>query len=98
WEELREASPGPELVAEGRIVAAGARADRGDVGGAIELLAASRLTATKRPRWHHLRVWYALADLYERAGELPRARELFRRVAAAEPGFVDVAERLQALG
>ena len=38
WEELREASPEPELMAEGRIVAAGSLADRGDVKGAIRLL------------------------------------------------------------
>ena len=32
WDELREASPSAELVAEGRIVVAGALADRGDRG------------------------------------------------------------------
>jgi hypothetical protein len=41
---------------------------------------------------------YALADLYERAGDVPQARELFSRVAASEPDFVDVQERLHALG
>jgi hypothetical protein len=40
---------------------------------------------------------YALADLYERAGDLPRARELFERVASSEPDFVDVQSRLDAL-
>src|SRR5438477_4840358 len=39
WAELREASPSAALVTEGRIVAAGARADQGDVAGAIRLLA-----------------------------------------------------------
>ena len=48
----------------------------------------------KRPADHHLRVWYVLADLYERAGDLPRARELFDRIARADPSFADVAERL----
>ena len=43
------------------------------------------------------RVAYALADLYERAGELPRARELFGLVANADPDFVDVQARLRAL-
>ena len=38
--------------------------------------------------------WYALADLYERAGDVPRARELFRRDPADQPGFADVAQRL----
>ena len=40
---------------------------------------------------------YALADLYERAGDLPRARDLFRRVADSEPDFVDVQARIHAL-
>ena len=39
WDELREASPQGSLVAEGRIVAAGAMADQGDLRGAIALLA-----------------------------------------------------------
>jgi tetratricopeptide (TPR) repeat protein len=96
WEELRVASPGAELVAEGRIVAAGALADRGDVRGAIALLERAR-TDGKRPKLHHVRVWYALADLYERAGEIPRARELFKRVLAYDREFADTAERLAGL-
>ena len=96
WDELREASPGAELVAEGRIVTAGALADQGRIDEAIALLEKARL-ASKRPREHHLRLWYALADLYERAGELPRARELFGLVAASDPDFVDVQARLRAL-
>ena len=51
----------------------------------------------KRPRADHLRLWYALADLEERAGNMPRARALFDRVAPRRPGFADVAERLAAL-
>ncbi len=96
WEELRAASPGAELVAEGRIVAAGALADQGRLDEAIELLAAGP-KPTRKAKLHHLRVAYALADLYERAGELPRARELFGLVANADPDFVDVQARLRAL-
>jgi len=40
----------------------------------------------------------ALGDLYERAGDTPRARELFGRIVAAEPDFADAAERLAGLG
>ena len=47
---------------------------------------------------HHVRVWYALADLYERAGDLPRARELFLRIRRHDAAFADAAERLAALG
>ena len=46
---------------------------------------------------HHLRMSYALADLYERAGDLPKARDLFGRVAATDPDFVDIQARLRAL-
>jgi hypothetical protein len=60
-------------------------------------LLARKANDSKRPKAHHLRLWYALADLYERAGELPRARELFERIRRHEPDFVDVAERLSSL-
>jgi tetratricopeptide (TPR) repeat protein len=96
WDELRAASPSAELVAEGRIVAAGALADQGRVDDAIAVLEAAA-KPTKRPKQHHLRLAYALADLYERAGEAPQARELFGRVAASDPDFVDVQARLRAL-
>jgi tetratricopeptide (TPR) repeat protein len=98
WEELREASPGAALVTEGRIVAAGALADQGDVKGAIRLLERGPVRPTGRTQIHHARLWYALADLYERAGDAPKARDLFSRVVAAEPGLADAAERLAALG
>ena len=98
WDELREASPGAALVTEGRIVAAGAMADRGDVRGAIRLLERGPVRPRGRAGIHHARLWYALADLYERAGDAPKARELFARVVEAEPGLADAAERLAALG
>ena len=98
WDELREASPGAALVTEGRIVAAGALADQGDVDGAIKLLEKGPVRPNRTSALHHARLWYALADLYERAGELPRARELFRSILRHEHDFVDVPERLAALG
>ena len=97
WSELREASPSAELVAEGRIVAAGAHADQGDLAGAIQILARSG-RRVGRVQERHLRQWYALADLHERAGDLPHARELFTRVATADPDAFDVRSRLRALG
>jgi thioredoxin-like negative regulator of GroEL len=96
WEDLRAASPSAALVAEGRIVYAGSLADQGRLADAIAVLEAARPPA-KRPKEHHLRVAYALADLYERAGDLPRARQLFGVVAAADPELGDVAARLRAL-
>ena len=38
------------------------------------------------PQEHHLRVAYALADLHERAGDLPKARQLFARRRGGRPG------------
>lgn len=96
WGELRAASPSGALVAEGRIVAAGSLADQGRVDEAIKLLEPAVRPARKAQE-HHLRVAYALADLYERAGELPKAREMFQRVAASDPEFVDVQSRLRSL-
>ncbi|HEX6238003.1 MAG TPA: tetratricopeptide repeat protein [Acidimicrobiales bacterium] len=96
WDELRAASPSAELVAEGRIVAAGALADQGRIEEAIRLLDAGT-SQIRRARPHHLRMVYALADLYERAGDLPRARDLFARIAESDPDFVDVDARLRAL-
>jgi tetratricopeptide (TPR) repeat protein len=98
WEELREASPGGALVTEGRIVAAGALADQGDIRGAIQLLERGPVRPSRGAATHHARLWYALADLYERAGDAPKARDLFSRVVGAEPGLADAAERLAALG
>jgi tetratricopeptide (TPR) repeat protein len=97
WEELSAASPSGELVAEGRIVYAGALADQGRLDDALALLR-KRADPVRDPKEYHLRLWYALADLEERAGNLARARELFDRVRKANPQYVDVAERRAALG
>lgn len=96
WEDLRRASPNGDLVAEGRIVAAGCLADRGDLQGAISLLEKTARRVA-RPAERHLRQWYVLADLYERAGEIPRARELFGRVVRYDAEAFDVRSRLRAL-
>jgi thioredoxin-like negative regulator of GroEL len=96
WEEMRASGPTPEIMVEGRIVAAASKADTGQVREAIALLEQGPVRS-RRPEWHHLRLWYALADLYERAGDVPRARDLFARVAGADPEFADVAQRLAGL-
>jgi tetratricopeptide (TPR) repeat protein len=96
WDELRRASPSADVVAEGRIVTAGSRADEGNMAGAIALLENAK-RPSGRPGTHHVRQWYALADLLERAGDVPRARDLFRRVAEAGSESYDAAERASAL-
>jgi tetratricopeptide (TPR) repeat protein len=97
WDELATASPSSALVTEGRIVLAGSRADRGRLRDAISILD-RRGGDSKRVQEHNLRLWYALGDLYERAGENARARELFLRVRKHDGSFADVAERLAVLG
>jgi len=97
WDELRTASPSAEVVAEGRIVAAGALADQGKITDAIAMLEKAP-PPRSRVLERHLRTWFALGDLYDRAGEIPKARATFRRVLDADRTFVNVAERLHALG
>ena len=96
WEELRQAGVNREVLVEGRLVVAGMMADRGDLAGALELLGPSG-KALRHPDLSHLRQWYALADCYERAGDLPRARELFARVALHDEDQLDASIRLAAL-
>lgn len=97
WREVREASPHPELMAEARIVAAGALADQGKLAEAIALM--QRVSDDpKKVREYHLRQWYVLADLYDRAGDPIKARRWFRQIAAVDREFVDVTDRLRALG
>ncbi len=97
WDELRQASPSAALVAEGRIVVAGSLVDRRRIDEAIELLRPSEKVPA-RVRDHHLRLWYVLADLYDRNGEPTKARALFARVRSVDPSFADVEDRLRNLG
>lgn len=64
------------------------RADRGDLAGAIRLLAKG-FRMPREPQEHHLRRAYALGDLYERAGDVPQARSMFLRVLHVDPEYLD---------
>ena len=97
WREMREASPEPALMAEGRIVAAGALADQGDLPGALKVMERAA-DSTKKPREYHLKQWYVLADLYDRSGEVIKARRYFQMVVDVDATFSDAAERLRGLG
>lgn len=96
WVELRDASPSGPLVTEGRLVAAGALADQGRIEEGLALLERG-WRIPSRARDHHLRRAYALADLYERSGAEPRARELFIWVRNHDARFADVAARVRSL-
>jgi tetratricopeptide (TPR) repeat protein len=97
WEELKGLSPHPEILAEGRIVVAGALADQGKVPDAIELFR-SVLAVPKRVQEYHLRQWYVVADLNDRVGNVVDARRLFDRIAKYDRNFADVDERIAHLG
>lgn len=97
WHELRSASPSHALMAEGRIVAAGALADQGDLPGALEVMVKAR-EVPRKPREHHLRQWYVLADLLDRSGDIIEARRYFGLVASVDAEYADVVRRLAALG
>jgi tetratricopeptide (TPR) repeat protein len=95
--ELRRTGAGSDVLAEGRLVMAGSLADRGRLSEAIDLLLPAVTRPVRRPLDRHLRQWYAIGDLYERSGDLPRAREYFMKVVAADPEMSNVVERLASL-
>lgn len=97
WDELRASEASAPTMAEGRIVAAGSLADADNLPAAISLLAKGPRRA-RHLADHHLRTIYALADLYEQAGDTQRARRGFERIAEVDPKFLDVKFRLSALG
>ena len=97
WRELSEASPHPELLAEGRIVMAGSLADRKQYEEALRLMEKSA-GDLGRPAEFNLRQWFVIADLYDKQGNVIMARQFFERIARHDPQFVDVAERLSTLG
>lgn len=97
WHEVRAASPEPWILAEGRMTMAGSLADRGELAAAIRVMTHGTRDP-RRVREHHLREWYVLADLYDRAGELATARRLFAKILGEDPRFADARERLTALG
>ena len=99
YKELLEHEPSTDVLAEARIVMAATWADQRRYEEAIELLTKAGATKMLRnPSYRHVRLWYTLADVYDRAGDTTAARELFSRVVIAEPDAYDARERLSELG
>ena len=99
FDELQENEPTAEVLAEGRIVMAATWADQRRYDEAIELLTrAGAAKNLRNPSYRHVRLWYTLGDVYDRAGDTTSARELFSRVVIAEPEAYDAADRLVELG
>ena len=82
---------------EMRIVAAGARADLGQIDAALVTLKCPELGDRKVHEWS-VALWYAYADMLQRAGREAEAIEWFARAAEADiDEETDAATRLQEL-
>jgi tetratricopeptide (TPR) repeat protein len=95
-DEIDPSAVEPSVYYEGQIVAAGALSDLGRLDDAIERLEGLEL----RPpiaREHHLRAWYALANLLEKKGRFSQAREWFESVESADSDLTDATDRLRRL-
>jgi tetratricopeptide (TPR) repeat protein len=80
-----------------QIVAAGARADMGDVEGAVRALSAAPVRSVSREPWV-ARLRYAYADLLLRAGRPEEALEWFHRTEAVDgEQLTDAAARVREL-
>lgn len=82
---------------EMRIVAAGARADMGDIAAAELTLRSRELSDSALHPWS-ISLWYAYADILQQLGRLDDAIEWFAKAADVdEDDSTDAAERLAAL-
>ena len=73
--------------------------DQSQFSAAIEVLTAGgALKVLRNPSGRHLRLWYALGDVYDKAGDAAMARELFARVVGVDPEAYDAYQRLEELG
>ncbi|MGH8903091.1 MAG: tetratricopeptide repeat protein [Egibacteraceae bacterium] len=95
-DEMMRAGVAPDRVAEGLLVLAGERADRGDLRGSLSALERADLNSCRIQPWHP-RLWYFAGDLHEQLGDLDRARDYFEAITAVEEDFFDAKDRLAAL-
>ncbi len=93
YEELRKQSPGPEVLAEAKIVLAKTLAEQGEIDRALEAMARSQ-KAIRNPHPYHVRQWYVLAELYENKGDLTRAAGFYRMVVDSGLDSYDAVDRL----
>jgi tetratricopeptide (TPR) repeat protein len=99
YEEIVGAEASADALAEARIVYAASLANIGKYDEAIALLRASGAAKKLRnPAFRHVRLWYTLGDVYDRAGDTASAREWFVRVVEADPEAYDARARLGELG
>jgi hypothetical protein len=99
YDEIQANEPSADVLAEARIVMASALADQHRYVEGIDLLVRAGGTKVLRnPAYRHVRLWYALADIFDRSGDQVSARELFARVVVADPEAYDARDRLNELG
>jgi tetratricopeptide (TPR) repeat protein len=99
YAEVEGNEPSADVIAEARIVMASSLADQQRYAEAIDLLVRAGGTKILRnPAYRHVRMWYALADIFDRSGDQVSARELFARVVVADPDAYDAQARLNELG
>lgn len=84
--------------AEGAIVWAAALADAGDLGAGRAVLRRFLERPRSSDAEHDLRVRYVAADLAERAGDVEEMRRQLELIASVADDFLDVADRLDAIG
>jgi tetratricopeptide (TPR) repeat protein len=99
YQEIEGAEATADTLVEARIVLASTLADQKKYTEAIDILV--RAGGTKmlhNPAYRHVRLWYALADIFDRSGDQVSARELFARVVVADPDAYDAKDRLSELG
>ena len=78
---------------------ASALADQRKYSEAIDLLVkAGAAKQLRNPSYRHVRLWYVLGDVFDRAGDAAGAREMFARVVVAKPEAYDAQARLNELG
>ncbi|CAN5364308.1 hypothetical protein BH23ACT9_BH23ACT9_35820 [soil metagenome] len=85
-----------DRLVEALIVQASIRAEGGDHLGALATL--ERAPLPDELGEAHGRLWYTAGDIAEQMGDLDLAREYFEAILMIEDDFLDVDERLAALG
>ena len=99
FKEIAEADANADTLAESRIVMASTLADQNKYTEAIDiLLRAGASKILRNPAYRHVRLWYTLGDIYDRAGDQVSAREFFSRVVNADQDAYDAKDRLTELG
>jgi tetratricopeptide (TPR) repeat protein len=91
-EDLRPDELPEDVFVEALVVRAGALSDLGRFDDAVSVLEMGPLRPAEALP-HHLRLWYALGDALEGAGQRRDARVWWDAVYADDPEFFDIADR-----